>query len=603
MNPVQSPGRALNQSLGPLRGRHEPVSDSPRYVLGINYRPVGRHEIGHHPSAVLLKNGQIVAMAEEERFIRVKEAPGRFPTHAIRFCLQRAGIDASALAAVGWNWNPDKAFQRSCRERGIVASFFAGLLRSFVRGPFGAIAPALSGSFFPERQTSRVCDELRYWFGLLPNLPIYAFDHHLAHAASAFFPSGFTNATVVTLDCWGDSLSGMICRGSADTLDVLEEFPYSHFSLGKLNDFVFDFLRTTEKGNLMGLAAYGTPCGLLAPLADASSMTMRMDLLDHSSPFPVEFTRLAGQPRRLDEPIEQRHKNLAADLQASIEGFGLKIVDRAIDMTGSNDVCLAGGCALNATLNGKIGRSSRVNRLFVQPQAGDAGGALGAAYLAQLRLGALAPEQLDHVYWGSSFTDDEIAAQLQTAKVPLDILPVAQIPEFVSEQLQAQKIVGWFRLGAEWGPRALGARSILADPRRMETRDLVNRAVKYRDWWRPFAPSMLANVAGDYLEEPFPSPFMLTTFKVKTNRRSEMDGVTHHDGTCRPQMVVRNINAMYYDTIEAFGQKTGVPMVLNTSMNLKGEPIVNSPRDALRTFFSSGLDVLVMNSIVLRKTP
>jgi carbamoyltransferase len=240
--------------------------------------------------------------------------------------------------------------------------------------------------------------------------------------------------------------------------------------------------------------------------------------------------------------------------------------------------------------------------LFVQPDPGDGGGALGAAYLAQLQLGRVVPRQeLAHAYWGPYFDNDAIEEQLATTKVPYEKLPDDQIPDCVSQLLEDQKIVGWFQLGSEWGPRALGARSILADPRAPALRDRINEAVKYRDWWRPFAPSILAEAAEEYLEKSFFAPFMTSTFEVRRGKVTDMAGVTHVDGTTRPQMVVRDINPRYFDTIQSFGRRTGVPMVLNTSFNLKGEPIVNTPRDALRTFFGSGLDVLVMNNVVVRK--
>ena len=579
------------------------MSADPTWVLGINYRPLAGHDVGHHPAAVLLRDGDIFAMCEEERFVRVKEAPGLFPLQAILFCLGRAGIRGDALAAIGWNWDPAKAAERSRRRRGLVGRTAVGVARLGLRHtPLRVLGGALANGFLPERVTGHLRSELLYWLGLDGRIPLFCFDHHLAHAASAFHASGFARATVVTWDCWGDHLSGLVARGDGEQIEVIEEMPFERFSIGKLNDFVFEFLRTSEKGNLMGLAPYGTAQGLLDDLVDVEHLRMRMDLLAQHAPFPEAFTRRAGAPRRPGDELEQRHKDLAADLQRAIEAFGMKIVAGAIAATGERDVCFAGGCALNATLNGKIGRSGMVGRVFVQPEAGDAGGALGAAYLAHQALGHPLPRrELEHVYWGPSFSSAEIEKQLDTVKVPYERLPAMQIPEYTSEAIADGKIVGWFQLGSEWGPRALGARSILADPRREETRDRVNRAVKYRDWWRPFAASMLAEAADDWLVEPFFAPFMIVTFPVEARRRGEIAAVMHRDGTTRPQMVRREVNPAYYDTIDAFGRRTGVPMVLNTSFNLKGEPMVNTPRDALRTFFSSGLDLLVLNDVVVRK--
>lgn len=573
------------------------------YVLGINYRPLGGMDIGHHPAAVLLKNGDVVAMCEEERFVRVKEAPGLFPLHAIQFCLARAGIGPHSLAAVGWNWSPEQASRRSKEQKTPMVRSLASVLRYGLRHtPLRTFAPALANGFLPERVVNELQRQLFYWLGLNSHLPVFCFDHHLAHAASAFYASGFPRATIVTWDCWGDHLSGMIARGDGTTIDVVEEMPFSRFSIGKLNDFVYEFLRTSEKGNLMGLAPYGQPTGLLDGLVDPLALTMRMDLLAQHAPFPEQFLRRAGPPRRPGEPIEQRHKDLAADLQHYIEMFGIKIVGRAIEATGIRDVCFAGGCALNATMNGKIGRSGLVDRVFIQPEAGDAGGALGAAYLALRELGQpLVARELAHAYWGPQFSNDEIVEQLQLVKVPFDVLDDGDIPPCISDLLIGQRIVGWFQLGSEWGPRALGARSIIADPRHEAIRDRVNLAIKYRDWWRPFAPSMLAEASEDYLDGAFFSPFMVVTFPVPERRQREIAGVVHRDGTTRPQMVRREINPRYYDTIKAFGERTGVPMILNTSFNLKGEPMVNTPRDALRTFFSSGLDALLMGNVLVRK--
>lgn len=574
------------------------------YVLGVNYRPLGGMEIGHHPAAALLKNGEPVAMCEEERFVRIKEAPGRFPLNAIQFCLERAGIKIQQLSAIGWNWDPVRATERSRSKRPTVLKGLSRLAQYGLRNtPLRAYASVFTDGLLPERTVKKLHAELLYWFGIGPEPPVFCFDHHLAHAASTFYASGFDRATILTWDGWGDHLSGLIARGNGQTIEVLEEIPFSRMSIGALNDFVYEFLRTSEKGNLMGLAPYGQPKGLLDDLVDDEKLSMRIDLLLQHAPFPASFLEKAGSPRRPGDALEQRHKDLAADLQRKIESLGLKLCKLAVDAAGERDLCLAGGCALNATLNGKIGRSGLIDRLFVQPEAGDAGGALGAAYLAHIQIGKPLPRtELRHAYWGPSFTTGQIVEQLDIVKVPYEILPEADIPDHVSRLIEQQKIVGWFQLGSEWGPRALGARSILADPRNSAIRDRVNLAIKYRDWWRPFAPSMLAEEAPEFLEGSFHAPFMIVTFPVRAKHAAEMEGVTHLDGTTRPQMVLRDINPLYYDTIQAFGRRTGVPMVLNTSFNLKGEPMVNSPRDALRTFFSSGLDALIMNNVMVRKS-
>ena len=572
------------------------------FVLGINYRPAEGNDVGHHPAAALLRNGTPVAMCEEERFLRIKEAPGLFPLNAIQFCLSRAGITMRDLAGIGWNWDPVKSAERSKRRRSPVLRGLATTAQFGIRHVFPQFGSLLSNGFLPEQIVRHLHSQLHYWLGADGATPVVCIDHHLAHAASAYYASGFPKATIVTWDCWGDQLSGLVARGEGDRIDVVEEMPFERFSIGQLNDFVFEFLRTSEKGNLMGLAPYGKPRGLLDDLVDVESLTMKVDRLAQRRPFPEELLKRTGPPRRSGDPIEQIHKDLAADLQHKIEAFGMKIVQRAVEATGVRDICFAGGCALNATLNGKVGRSGLVDRIMVQPAAGDAGGALGAAYLAHRSLGHSLPvQEIDHAYWGPSFTNEEIVDQLELVKVPYERLGPDDVAPLVAEALADQKIVGWFQMGSEWGPRALGARSILADPRSEEIRDRVNRAIKYRDWWRPFAPSMLAEAADDYLEGAFPAPFMIVTFPVRREKLAEIGGVTHCDGTTRPQMVRREVNPRYYDMIERFAERTGVPMVLNTSFNLKGEPMVNTPRDALRTFFSSGLDLLILNDVLVRK--
>jgi carbamoyltransferase len=271
-------------------------------------------------------------------------------------------------------------------------------------------------------------------------------------------------------------------------------------------------------------------------------------------------------------------------------------------MTGCRNVAFAGGVALNATMNGKIARSGLVDKIFIQPESGDAGGCLGAAYVGYTKLNReLKPKEMQHAYWGIGYSDDEIQKALDIVKVKYEKLSTEGVAERVADLLANKKIVGWFQGRSEWGPRALGARSILGDPRDREMLYSINAAVKYRDGWRPFAPSMLEEAAEEYLEDIVYAPFMIMTFKVREEKKHLIPAVVHVDGTTRPQMVRRSVNPLYYDMIKKFGEKTGVPIVMNTSFNLKGEPVVNSPRDAVRTFYSSGLDALSIGSFLIQK--
>jgi carbamoyltransferase len=357
----------------------------------------------------------------------------------------------------------------------------------------------------------------------------------------------------------------------------------------------------------MGLAGYGTPRGTFDKYVNADKL--KMDLTKISRPavgpgmgYCHELTTWLGKARMEDDEIEERHKTIAADLQKLVEDFGFSYLKRALEMTKCRNVVFAGGVALNATMNGKFARSGLVDRIFIQPEAGDSGGSLGAAYMGYVNLGYdLKPNEMQHAYWGIGYTDDEIEKALDIVKVKYRKLAPEDLVETVAELLANRKIVGWFQGRGEWGPRALGARSILGDPRDREMLYKVNAAVKYRDGWRPFAPSMIEEAADEYLEGAVYAPFMIMTFPVREEKKKDIPAVVHVDGTTRPQMVRREVNPLYYDMIKRFGEKTGVPIVMNTSFNLKGEPVVNSPRDAVRTFFSSGLDALAIGNFIIEK--
>jgi carbamoyltransferase len=584
----------------------------PVYVLGISgkFNQGSSMGEGHHPSAVLLKDGDIVAMAGEERFVRVKYAVGYFPYHAIKFCLDTAGITAAQLSAIGWSNDPYLATQRWIRANNTTVKRLAYGLTSQLHASKNGVKKGLrlfSLMLKPWEEVENEKAPFRDLFRLdVDSVPFFAVDHHLSHAASAYYASGFDAATVITWDGSGDGLSGGIYYGKNGQLQMLEEF--SDFSIGEVYWAVHRFLKLSDEGSLMGLAGYGTPRGAFREIADPQRLYVDMTQISRPAVgeanmgYCTKLMERLGPPRLQDDPLDERHKSIAADLQQFVEEFGFSILQRALAKTRCRNVAFAGGVALNAVMNGKIARSGWVDRMFVQPEAGDGGGALGAAYVAHRRMSNdLQPRELPHVYWGIGYTDDEIEQTLNVTKVGYQKLSREDLIETVSDLLTQQKIIGWFQGRAEWGPRALGARSILADPRDREMLHRVNAAIKYRDEWRPFAPSMLEEVAGEYLEGSFYAPFMIVTFPVKPEKRNDIAAVVHVDGSTRPQMVRRNVNPLYYDLIQRFGEKTGVPVVMNTSFNLKGEPIVNSPRDALRTFFSSGLDALVMGTFLIRK--
>ncbi len=587
-------------------------SSKPVYVLGISgkYNQGGSAGDAHHPAVALIKDGEIVAMESEERFVRVKYAIGHFPVNSINFCLDKAGITCDDLSAVAWANDPYLSVQRWIKANNSTVKKIAYGLTTRLNSSKNGLKKGLrliDQTLKPweeeENEKSGFRDKLRFQ---IDKIPFFRVDHHHSHAASAYYASGFDEATIITWDGSGDGLSCTISHGKNGEIKILDEF--SHFSIGEFYWAIHKFLKLSDEGSLMGLAGYGKPQGMFKDIADPDKLYMdltqvsRAAVSESSMGYCENLIKRLGPPRLPDEPLEERHKNIAADLQKLVEDFGFSVLKKALEKTGCRNVAFAGGVALNATMNGKIARSNLVDKIFIQPEAGDAGGSLGAAFIGYKRLGYdLQPKEMPHAYWGIEYSNEEIEKALNITKIKYEKVSREDLIETVASALAEKKIVGWFQGRSEWGPRALGARSILGDPRTREMLAEVNAAVKYRDGWRPFAPSMLEEVAGEYMEGIVYAPYMIMTFPVREEKKSVIPAVVHVDGTTRPQMVRRSVNALYYDMIKRFGEKTGVPVVMNTSFNLKGEPIVNSPRDAIRTFFSSGLDILAMGNFIVRK--
>lgn len=582
----------------------------PVYVLGIS----GKFNLvsggdGHHPAAALLKDGEIVALASEERFVRVKYAIGFFPYYSVKFCLDTAGITLDQVDAIAWSNNPYLAAERWIAANNTTVKKLAYSFTRTLRKSKNGISKGLN--FFDislkpwqEEENEKAGFRIKFQTDI-NKIPFYCIDHHQSHAASAYYASGFEEATIITWDGSGDGLSATISHGKNGKLTLLEE--RSDFSIGEIYWAIHRYLQLSDEGSLMGLAGYGKPQGTFDKIASAEKLQMDFSKIRHPVVGPnigdsQGLIEWLGRPRQEDDEIEERHKTIAADLQKLVEDFGFSFLKRALEMTKCRNVVFAGGVALNATMNGKFARSGLVDKIFIQPEAGDAGGSLGAAYMGYVNLGYdVKPKEMQHIYYGIGYTDDEIQKALDIVKVKYRKLSRENLIERVAGLLADQKIIGWFQGRGEWGPRALGARSILGDPRDREMLYKVNAAVKYRDGWRPFAPSMLEEAADEYLEGAVYAPFMIMTFPVREEKKHLIPAVVHVDGTTRPQMVRREINPLYYDMIKRFGEKTGIPIVMNTSFNLKGEPVVNSPRDAVRTFYSSGLDALAIGNFLIEK--
>jgi carbamoyltransferase len=430
-------------------------------------------------------------------------------------------------------------------------------------------------------------------------------DHHLAHAISAYGYSGFDDSAVVVMDGRGAWEATSIWHGHDGRLEHLSTIPFPDsigYFFSEFTEFL-GFQRNSDEWKVMGLAPYGQPGIDLSSFIDLQANPYRVHVrklvASGGEPF-AEMTKLFGSARVAESEITDQHKNIAYAVQEACEIAMMNVVKMAMQKTGSRNLCMAGGVALNSKANGKIAASGLVDKIFVQPAASDDGVALGAALAPYLDNGGkLLNRAMRHGYWGPSFDDGVIEPVLRTYK--LRYRRLEHVATAVAELLAQGKIIAWFQGRMEFGPRALGSRSILADPRDPEMNAKVNNAVKFREWWRPFAPSFKKEAASDYLESATDSPFMILTAQVRPEKRAIIPAVTHVDGSARPQTVEKETNPLYWRLIDEFGKRTGVPVIMNTSFNLRGEAIVHTPTDAVRTFFSSGMDALCIGSFLVEK--
>jgi len=441
-------------------------------------------------------------------------------------------------------------------------------------------------------------------FGPTKALTIFV-DHHRAHAISAYAYSGFDEASVLVVDGRGAWEATSIWHGRNGNLEHVLTIPWPN-SLGLFYAAFTEYLGFqpySDEWKVMGLAPYGQSGVDLTDFITLDHGTYNVDgplLIGRGAGRVAAIAKVLGPSRSPESEIEDRYKDIAFAVQAVCEEAMLGLAKMAVHRTGCRNLCMAGGVALNSKANGRILSAGFTDKLFIQPAASDDGAALGAALAPYLQRGECLPlKAMRQVYLGSSFDDNEVEKVLRTYKLRWTRL--VDVPGTTADLLAAGKMVGWFQGRMEFGPRALGDRSILADPRDPEMNAKVNNAVKFREWWRPFAPSLLAESASEYLESAVDSPFMILTSQVKADKRSVIPSVTHVDGSARPQTVEEKTNPLYWRVIKAFGERTGVPVIMNTSFNLRGEPIVNSPTDAIRTFFSSGMDALVIGSYLVEK--
>jgi carbamoyltransferase len=555
-------------------------------TIGINYSQM------HDSSACIVRDGELLFAAAEERISRIKHDAG-FPRLAIQACLDFAKVTAAQIDEVCFGWQtagPVYRHDLKLYATGQWPLSYINFLNS-------------SRHFLSMWHQESGASPYRRLFGA--NKTRFRFvDHHLAHAISAYAYSGFDDAAVVVMDGRGAWEATSIWHGRSGRLDHVLTLNWPD-SLGlfyaQFTGFL-GFVPNSDEWKVMGLAPYGQKGIDLSRFINPNDTPYRVNtktLVGDGLQFS-HFTSQLGAPRDPESDITSHHKNVAFAVQDACEEAMMSVVKLALRKTAATNLCLAGGVALNSKGNGKIVASGAIERIFVQPAASDDGVALGAALAPYLDdNGRLPNKAMRHAYWGPSFDDDAIEKALLTYKIRHTKL---SDPAKVAAQLLSQgRILGWFQGRMEFGPRALGSRSIIADPRDPGMNTKVNNAVKFREWWRPFAPSLKKEVAPDYLESAYDSPFMILTALVRPEKRSVIPSVTHVDGSARPQTVEREVNPLYYRLIDEFDAVTGVPVIMNTSFNLRGEAIVHTPTDALRTFFSSGMDALVIGSFLVEK--
>ncbi|HXM97819.1 MAG TPA: carbamoyltransferase C-terminal domain-containing protein [Candidatus Dormibacteraeota bacterium] len=579
-------------------------------ILGIN---------AYHgnASAAIVCDGRLIAAVEEERFNRVKYAAG-FPAAAIRYCLQEAGLTLRDIDHV--------AIPRNPYARLATKLFYAVRMPSFARErakvitKFTGIPEALAAAFDVDASTIKA--------------KFHRIEHHQAHLASSFFVSPFEKAALLSADGLGDFASTMWGMGQGNRMQIDGAIAFPH-SLGLFYTAVtqhLGFLKYGDEYKVMGLAAYGQPEQMSAlreivrseANGGAPNFQLGLKYFTHHRTGPdmswaeagktptqgklysEEMDGLLGPHRAPEEALEQRHHNLASSLQARLEEVYLGMLRQLAGRTGLKAVCLAGGVAFNCVANGKIFDETPFEQVYVHPAAGDAGLSVGAAYhVWHQTLGKPRSFVMENAYWGPGYNNSEIRAAIEATKLSNDGCVISELPE---EELVKQtaaiiaegKILGWFQGRAEWGPRALGNRSIVADPRRPEMKEVLNRRIKHREIFRPFAPSILAEKTAAWFEKSHPSPFMTLAYSVRPEMRDKIPAPTHIDGTGRLQTVTRDANPRFHGLITAFEAQTGVPVVLNTSFN-DNEPIVCRPQEALDCFQRTQMDAVVLGNFLIKR--
>ncbi|HJP91873.1 MAG TPA: carbamoyltransferase C-terminal domain-containing protein [Pyrinomonadaceae bacterium] len=572
------------------------------YILGIN---------AYHgdAAAAITNDGRLIAAAEEERFTRCKHAAG-FPAQAIRYCLDAAGIGVEDLEHVGVSRDPSAHLHKK-------------ILFAATRAGFQQIRDRLGNA----ARVRDLKDELARTFGVSKkslHARFHNIEHHRAHLASCFFVSPFERAALLSIDGFGDFISTMWALGEGNSIDVLGQVEYPH-SAGIVYTATTQFLgfpHYADEGKVMGLAPYGRPRFIdkfreIIRTEENGQFRLNLNYFRHhaegvemtwdeGSPvigrvYSDEFAHLFGPPRAAGSALTERERDIAASLQLRLEEIAFHVLHHLHEQTRVTDLGLAGGVAYNSVMNGKILLNTPFKRVFVQPAAGDSGTALGVCYqIYNDLLNGERAEVMTGAYTGPEFSNDQIRATLEQSRLAFQCYADEELTKRAAQDIAAGLVVGWFQGRMEFGPRALGNRSIVADPRRAEMKEILNDRIKKREPFRPFAPSILEAHVGDYFEQSHPAPTMLMVYEIKEERRKEIPAVTHVDGSGRLQTVTREVNPRYYQLISDFAALTGVPVILNTSFN-ENEPIVCTPQEAIECFRKTRMDVLYLGNYALRR--
>jgi carbamoyltransferase len=610
------------------------------YILGIN---------AYHgdAAAAIVKDGELIAAAEEERFNRIKHCAG-FPTEAVRYCLAAAGIQIQDVDHIGISRDPSAhlhkkvlfAAGRAARQVGRKTKAITGGETTAViteekeeggngnggsgTGIFRQVKDRLGNA----AKVRDIRDELARVLGVSKTelrAQFHNIEHHRAHLASSFYVSPFERAALLSIDGFGDFISTMWARGEGNEIEVLGQVEYPH-STGIVYTATTQFIgfpHYGDEGKVMGLAPYGKPRYMeqfreIIRLADDGQFRLNLDYFRHhaegvdmtwddGSPvigriFSDEFSRTFGPARAPGSPLTDRDRDIAASLQQRLEEVGFHVLKHLHKVTGLTDLGLSGGVAYNSVMNGKILLNTPFKRVFIQPAAGDSGTALGVCY--QIYNGILKAKrgaEMVGAYTGPEFDSNEITTELERSELKFESYSDEEVTKRAAQDIADGLVVGWFQGRMEFGPRALGNRSIVVDPRRADMKDILNERIKKREPFRPFAPSILEEQTEKFFEQNHPAPTMLMVYQIRPEHRQWIPAVTHVDGSGRLQTVSREVNPRYYQLISDFNNLTGIPIVLNTSFN-ENEPVVCTPRHAIDCYLKTKMDVLYLGNFAVRKT-